>query len=92
MYNKNRNKRDGVLGWWEPSRARTHTHTQIHINTHKHTHFYMLLATDTRILQPDTGDGLDVLSRRREAPCFHPLCRERKQEESGGERETYAHT
>lgn len=50
-------------------------------------HFYTPFASDTRILQPDTGDGLDALSRRSEAPCFLSLRRERKRE-----REAHTHT
>lgn len=52
-------------------------------------HFYTPLATDTRILQPDTGDGLDALSRRREAPCFLPVCRIRRgMKRDGGDSHT----
>lgn len=74
-------RRAGLVG------AITHTHTHIytqHISTCRS-------LTDTRILQPDTGDGLDALSRRREAPCFLPARWESKGEKRGRERETHTH-
>lgn len=42
-------------------------------HTHTAARLHELLAADTRILQPDTGDGLDAGSRQREAPCFLPV-------------------
>ena len=71
-------RRAGLVG------AITHTYTQ-HISTCRS-------LTDTRILQPDTSDGLDALSRRREAPCFLPVRWESKGEKRERVRETHTHT
>lgn len=65
-----------MLGWWESS----HTHTYA-------AHFYQALTTDTRILQRDTGDGLDALSRRSAAPGFFFQCVQKESRRKEQEKE-----
>lgn len=63
--------------------------------THKHTHrahLHTPLASDTRILQPDIGDGLDVLSRQREAPSLSPTVSREKWKETHTHINTHTHT